>query len=136
MTRKIVYIVLAVVAMAAVYGIYQYNKPHRDIKGEAASLQVEAAKLFDDFVTDEPAANQKYLDNVIEVSGTVASTDTDENGNPMIVLKTNDDFFGVNCYFDRSVDVSAVKEGDQITVKGQCTGYTMDVNLIKCTLKQ
>jgi tRNA_anti-like len=46
-----------------------------------------------------------------------------------VLLKTDDLMFGVNCTME---DDAQVKTGEQISIKGICTGYLTDVVLIRC----
>ncbi len=119
------------VLVVAVYAYLQYNKPHRDVAGEEASMVVQASVLFDNYVQDEAAANEKYLDQVMVVNGTVRNNETSESGS-VVTLATSDDFFGIKCDFDEPVDL---KSGQKVSVKGHCTGFAFDVILVKCTLQ-
>jgi exopolysaccharide biosynthesis protein len=55
-------IVLAIIAIV----MYIY-KPHRNIQKETATHQIEAKTLYESFTSDEQTANQKFLDQVIEI---------------------------------------------------------------------
>ena len=45
-------------------------------------------------------ANSKYLDKIIEVSGVVKESTTDENGMTSLTLESGNDMFGVICQLD------------------------------------
>jgi hypothetical protein len=49
----------------------------------------------------------------------------------VVVLRTPEMMFGVACTMlkDQSEKVAQLKTGQQVTIKGLCTGYTMDVVL-------
>lgn len=114
---------------------FQFNKSHRDIAGEEASKKVSAVELFQLYVEDEVEANSVYLDQVVEVNGVVAEIDFSSPENQMVVLQSNDDFFGVDVYFISGLNLDSVKEGDEIIVKGHCTGGgDMGVKLSQSTL--
>jgi UDP-N-acetylmuramyl pentapeptide synthase len=60
-------IVALVIGLGVAY--YLWNKPHRDIAAEDAAFALTADELFDAFEADETAANAKYLDKVVAVTG-------------------------------------------------------------------
>ena len=121
MVKKIIIGLLALGLLGGIYGYFQYNKEHRDIAAEEASTQIAAFDLFEVFVDDEANANALYLDRVIQVTGVVFEVAADEDSE-MLVLQTKDDLFGVNVYFDQPQEIDHVKVGDEIVVKGHCTG--------------
>jgi hypothetical protein len=122
------------VIVASIYGYLEYNKSHRDIVAESASVSISAVDLFDAYRTDEAEANKKYLDRVIAVSGVVSEISV-EGESKMVVLQSDDDFFGVNAYFVLGQDISIIEEGDEIRVKGYCSGGDdMGVILTDCTI--
>ena len=113
--------------------VYQtYNTPHRNIMGSTKDISLTADKIMDDFFSDESKANKRYLDKIIEVSGIISELKVvKEKG--IITLKTTQDFGNVLCHLseDTSQDIQALSEGQRITLKGVCTGYLMDVILVK-----
>jgi hypothetical protein len=106
------------------YLYYLNNKPHRDVTKETG-IAVTAEKIFTDFSTNEAAANQTYLNKAIEVSGEVAEVKKNQDSSTVVVLKTTDPVFGVNCTFKD--DPGAIQPGNMITFKGICTGFISDV---------
>ena len=113
--------------------VYQtYNTPHRNIMGSTKDISLTADKIMDDFFSDESKANKRYLDKIIEVSGIISELKVvKEKG--IITLKTTQDFGNVLCHLseDTSQDIQTLSEGQRITLKGVCTGYLMDVILVK-----
>jgi hypothetical protein len=129
---SVVAVMLALLVGGVVY--IQFNKEHRDIEGESASIEITAIDLFDSYVTDEKEANSKYLDRVIAVTGRVSEMVVEEGTN-LIVLKTNDDFFGVNASFDDFSGIENLMIGKELTIKGRCTGGDeMVIVLTNCTV--
>lgn len=121
MVKKIIIGLLAIGILGGIYGYFEYNKKHRDIGAEEASITIGAVDLFTQYSVDEVGANAKYLDKVIVVSGTVMEVAAEE-GSEMLVLQASDDLFGVNVYFDQPQVIEGVKVGDEVKVKGHCTG--------------
>jgi hypothetical protein len=132
---KIISIILFVVlALGVPYGIYLYNKPHRNIAQAKTDESIQAEVLFQKFSQNENQANQKYLDKVIEVEGKIKEI-KQENKQVVLILESGDEMFGVNCTLDEKASsiVSTLKVGNSIKLKGLCTGMTMDVVLIQCS---
>ncbi|MFI5152588.1 MAG: hypothetical protein ACHQET_04595 [Chitinophagales bacterium] len=132
MKRK--YLIIAVVfwLLLIVVGIYFYNKPHRNAAAEKTDVHADAVALYSQFQQSEAAANQKFLDKIIEVKGKIA--DIQESGNNITVLLDAGPVpGGVNCSFTNAEhNIQLPAKGTLITVKGKCTGFLMDVNLVDC----
>ena len=132
--KKIVISVLVLVIALAVVGYKMYNKPHVNVASEKADITITANKLFADFSNDEEKANAIYLDKIVEVKGVIGKIAKEEK--VIINLNTGDDFGSVLCHLsDSSTEkVKDIKEGESIKVKGICTGFLMDVVLVKCEI--
>ena len=134
--KKIIIGILVLGIIGAFVGYKIYNKPHVDVAEASADITISANKILEEFSTDETTANTKYLEKIVEVKGVVTEARI-EKGKGIISLKTNDDFGSVLCHLseESTKKMSIVKEGQTITVKGICTGYLMDVILIKSEIK-
>jgi hypothetical protein len=137
MMKKWLILLIMAVLLAGAAGFYMYNKPHRDIAAESADFVIDASALLKEFETDENAANQKYLDKIIAVKGKVSAIETTSEGMVNIALETGNEMAAVSCSMLPSENKKAaeIKAGDNITVKGLCTGILMDVVLTKCTFQ-
>lgn len=133
--KKIVISILVLVIALAVVGYKMYNKPHVDVAIEKADITITANNLFADFSNDEEKANATYLDKIVEVKGVIGKIANEEE-KVIINLNTGDDFGSVLCHLsDSSIGkVKDIKEGESIKVKGICTGFLMDVVLVKCEI--
>ncbi len=112
------------------FGSWFYNKPHRDISAEQSDFKLSADKLFNEFNNNTEQANDKYLENVVEVDGTVKETSKDEKGRISIVLQAEKaDMGGVNARFteEQIEKASQISKGDDITIKCRCIGYESDL---------
>lgn len=132
--KKIVFAVVLLALIGVGTGIYLfYKKPETvdDKKG----IEVAAMALSKEFAADESAANAKYLNKVIEVTGTVAETENNQDGGLMVILDTGDPMAGVQCAM-RDKGVAATK-GQQVTIKGFCSGSGITgISLTDCIIKQ
>jgi hypothetical protein len=136
MQKKYLFGIVILVLFAVVLGICRIYKPHQNVSGEDAVASLSAPVLYLDFQHDENAANKKWVGKVIEVSGIVLSVD-ESTAYVSISLKATADG-GVNCSISKK-DLSqdkTFKKGDSLTIKGKCTGFLIDVNLVDCVLRK
>lgn len=134
-------LIIAIVAVGLVsfgVGIYFWTKPVASLEKSKADVSVTAVKLMSDFESNEETANELYLDKVVEVSGKVSEVKSSETG-VTIMLESESMMGGVTCGFkEGAVSLAELsgEVGSTIKVKGQCTGYLMDVILERCVLME
>lgn len=135
MRRIILIAVGTIVVISAGIGIYLWNKPHKNMQRAEADMSITAPELMAAFNEDETAANATYLDKVVAVTGTVTEATTND-GVTLVSLETNDDFGAISCELDRFSEHNRTTftPGEQITLKGLCSGKTIDVVLVQCVL--
>ncbi|MGK7392111.1 MAG: OB-fold protein [Candidatus Cyclobacteriaceae bacterium M2_1C_046] len=126
-------VILGVIA-ALSFAINFFNKPSSQIVTGDADYRVNAYQLFAEFTEDEKAANKKYLNKIISVSGEIASIEGIDSLNYSITLKVNQ-HFGVRCQLRQYNDNKNLNVGDNVIIKGLCTGKLMDVVLVKSTIE-
>ena len=135
---KKIYIIISVgLILAVALYLYINHKPHRDVAAEEA-VKIKSSELFKAYETNEKKADELYLNKVLEVSGEVGEILEDTKGAGVIILKGENDFFGVKCALqaDQKNKLKKVEEGSVVKVKGLCTGGGggLDVELVKCTV--
>ncbi|MER3317552.1 MAG: hypothetical protein RIB79_04605 [Allomuricauda sp.] len=134
--KKIILILLAVLIILGGYlAISLYNKPHVDVAEADPDIVLFSNTLLDDFENDEISANAKYLEQIVQVTGKVQKLGT-ANGNGIITLTGENSLGSVICHLSEKENkkVVSLREGQEIIVKGICTGFLMDVILINCVL--
>jgi hypothetical protein len=132
--KKIIGITALIMILSGVgYGYYLFNKPHQGIADKAPTFKMKAAELVAEYDKDEKAANAKYLGKVVEVRGIISEKVKDAKGTYNVTLQA-EDLAGVGCQFDQTLvnDVKSLKEGQEVYIKGICTGVLMDVVLVDC----
>ena len=116
--------------------IYLFNMPHRDVLSEEAAFELTTTQLVDAFLTDQPAANKKYLDKVITVSGEIVSIDKDMNNQTVIILKDEKQVAGVRSSFtlETNPDPTSYQIGEQVKIKGVVragAAYLAELDLVE-----
>ena len=134
-TAFIAVTILLIVISVTAY--YRYNQPRKDVSAQHTDVTISANQLYQQYYEHEQEANQKYLDKVIEVKGKVSEV---QNNNGLIVLLINagNGMGGINCSMkeNNSINVMQQLKDKEVLVKGKCTGFLMDVNLVDCLLVQ
>ncbi|MEY3983946.1 MAG: hypothetical protein RL160_1505 [Bacteroidota bacterium] len=135
MNRKVLIGLGVVLLAAAGYGAYIYFKKAERVMSGQAAYSMTTSQLLSAFEQNEDSANKKYLNQIIEVTGNIESISPDSLGTN-ILLGTDNPMAGVNCRFDKEVSekIKNLKANDSIKLKGQCTGFNLDVNLSRCDL--
>ena len=135
--RKYLPYLLLLAAIGAGIGAYQYNKPHKNINKASADFKLTATELFAEFENDETKAQEKYLDKIIQVSGRVSNISKTDQETSIITLESDHMLFGVQCeldaFSDHSTQVLPV-EGEELSLKGICSGMLSDVVLVRCVI--
>jgi hypothetical protein len=126
---KIAAIIAIVALLSGSYVAYRmWNKPHADAT-DLPGIKVNASELVGAFEANEDSANAKYLSKVVEVSGTVAEVNDQDSILYINLTYPEAMMGGVQITVDsRSMETARnLKEGDNVTFKGFCNGYLMDV---------
>jgi hypothetical protein len=125
--KRLVIAIIAIIILSGFgYAYYLWNKPARNVANEEG-IKITAVAIFDSFANNEQAANVSFLNKAIEVSGKVINVKTNQAGNTVVYLQSDDPVFGVNCTFKQNPE--KIEKGDSIIFKGVCTGYLSDVIL-------
>ncbi len=128
--------VLLVLAAFLFVKFYIFKKADTSVVSKKADIVMEAGDLVKSFETDEKSANVKYLNKIIVVKGEVDNI-TDTKADITVYIKQKGKTSGIMCSFDRTeFQRNVVKIGDQVSIKGICSGYLMDVVLNKCTVEK
>ena len=130
MKKKIIILILIVGAALCAYAYYMYNKPVAGLQSQKSVLTVDGNQLVSDYDNDETSANLKYLDKVITVRGQVEKI-AQANDKTNVYLLSDNAMSSVICELDESQNTDHIMEGDVIKIKGLCTGFLMDVVLVR-----
>jgi hypothetical protein len=121
--------------IVGLYGYREYNRSLPDTHGLEPAFRLEASSFIKQFETDESTANAKYADKTISVHGvahTIQTTDT------TATIFVNDGYSNTSviCQFGRenNEEIRDLKKGELVTIKGICSGYLMDVVMVRCVL--
>jgi len=131
--RLLVTLPVLILFCVGIWAVYEYKKPHTDAGDKTTNIYIDATGLYNDYAKNETTANAKYLGKIIEVTGIVDDIQN-TNGALVIMLNANQMMGGISCkMFDAKNNF--LKKRDKITIKGKCSGFLSDVNLVDCVVK-
>lgn len=108
------------------------------------SAEITSTDLWNAYSDNEINADNQYKDKLIAVTGTITDIGKDSvSGNPCVSLNSGDQLgiYPIQCFFSKddasNEQVSALKNGDSITIYGTCAGkYLVTVQLSGCYLSE
>jgi hypothetical protein len=130
------FVVLFIAVSAILAALIMYNKKHTDTSKAKPDFVVTAVSIQKEFEDNETSASARYINKILEVSGTIATVAQADSSNLNITLKTGNDMSSVICTFHKRADNLKFIPGDEITLRGECSGFLMDVLLNNCAAVQ
>ena len=132
--KKILLIAGLLAVVFGSIGYYLYNKPLEDMASAKTDITLQADELYTAYEANETAANARFLDKKIQVTGKVLQVQTDQEGVVGVTLDAGGLLGGVLCKLDGLSEHkrTTFQEGEEVTFKGICTGMLMDVVVERC----
>lgn len=130
--KVILFFVFFIAVSAILAALYFFNLKHTDMSKAHPDFVITATALLKEFEDNETQASTRYINKIIEVEGTISSINTAKDNVLTISLKTESDLSSVICTFPAVADPSKFRAGDSITLRGECSGFLMDVLLNNC----
>jgi hypothetical protein len=136
MLKKYFFGIMLILLCLAGLGIYKVMKPHHNVEAEQAEATLPAKTLYNEFQSNETEAGKKWNGKVIEITGRISSVIENEKYVSIILGVTADG--GINCsVLKKDLNTGdTYNVGEMITIKGKCSGFLMDVNLVDCVIKK
>jgi hypothetical protein len=132
---KIALGVVFLIALSSILGaLYLYNKKSPDLAKVKPDFVVTSVDLQKSFEENEKLASAKYINKIIEVTGKISSINPPQNNIISISLSTENDLSSINCIFALSTDPEVLNSGNTVTIRGECSGYLMDVLMKNCVI--
>jgi len=137
LNRHIVsFVVLAFFGILAA-GSIDTDTDTKKVQSQTPSYTLSANQLYRDYKANEVAADAKYKDRIVVVSGTIDSIGKDIMNQAYIVIGGEGFLDGVQCMFTKGEEssIAQLSKGQHVTVKGKVSGKMGNVLLNKCTLQ-
>lgn len=137
--KKYKYLLIAGFLIACAGAFYisrEISRKPANAGDKEADFTLTAEQLQKDFENEE-AASKKYMDKVIQVSGTISDIATNEKRTD-ISLETPDPMTAITIQVlpEEKEKATKYKTGDKISLKGICTGKLTDIELNKGVILQ
>ncbi|NKI27544.1 hypothetical protein HCG49_13320 [Arenibacter sp. 6A1] len=129
------FIVLAVLALGI--SLYLYNKPHVNIEKSEPEYFLTAQELITEYQKHEIETDKKYSERILQVKGQINEISINKDKS-VIVLKPTGEVSSVICHMlpVENTKLLKLEKGDMVTIKGKCTGYLLDVIMVRCILEE
>ena len=123
----VVILLVAILAGGSIGWYILFGRPKRDVVGERAALITTSKELAVQFIEHPEEIDEELHDKVIELLGHVTSTEVDREGHQNLFLAYEDVEIQVS-FLEEVQNIKALKirEGDNIRLKGNYTGYKED----------
>jgi len=136
MKKSHIVLLFALIVVGGTFIVFKWaNKPVADVSEAVCEIKISAGELYDAFANNESAADSIYSGNLIEVYGKVKSISA-EGSNKSLIFGTNDLLFGIDCAIDPTHHdkLKSLVEGQDVTVRGECSGILSDVVMVRCII--
>jgi len=125
--KKKILIAVAILAglgcIGLIVGYFIWNTPHRDITSEKADFKMEASALATEFGAGAAAAEKKYSEKVIEITGEVQKI-TPGDSLTSVIIKGNDSYEVMCEMLPEQKDLKGKAEvGKPVHIKAFYKGY-------------
>jgi len=132
---KIALVVVATLGLAGIcVGLYLFNLQAIDLqkaKPDFAMTSIDLQKAFED---NEAVSITKYVNKIIEVTGTIESVKAGEGNITNVALKTGSELSSVICTLSPQSGPAPLVSGNEVTIRGECSGFLMDVLMNNCVV--
>jgi hypothetical protein len=105
---------------------------------QESAIKVTAPQLLSEYEANEVAADAKYKNKMVEVSGTINSIGKDILDNPYVALNGNSPslIFNVQCMFDKAnqAQLATLTKDTSITLRGKVSGKMGNILINECSI--
>ena len=134
--RKYILVFVVLILLTVLYGIKEYNRKPTDLSKVKPEATISAVALITSFKDNEATANKSFLGKTVLVNGIISEIDNENDTLVNVYLGDSTLLEKVSCSMDmtKSEEYKKLKQGQQISIKGFCTGYLQDVELNRCVI--
>lgn len=129
---KILIALFIFLTIGVVIAYYLYNLKPADMNRIKPDYILSSDALLKEFEENEAVANKKYINRVVEVTGEISSIISGENNSLNVSLKPAGNISSVICTFASKDDLEGYEPGQKISIRGECSGYLLDVLINRC----
>jgi flagellar basal body-associated protein FliL len=124
---KTILIIVAVLAViGGAIGAYLFFKPVAQTADISPSFNISAEDFGMEFQENNKAANEKYSNKVVQLTGTVNEIETDAAGNVSVIMNADSSVIQFSFSGKATEQAKKIQEGDSKIIKGKYTGFLED----------
>lgn len=129
-------VILALFGLLAV-GTTDTDTDTKRVLSQVPSYTVSADQLYNDYNSNEVAADAKYKGKIVLISGIIQDIGKDIMGQAYVVIGGKGFIDGVQCLFTKGEEFSVARlsKGESVTIKGEVEGKMGNVLVRKATLQ-
>lgn len=132
---KIAQLVVFIIILHSVFiGIYFYNKTQDDLTSAKPDYIITADALGKEFSSNETVADTKYTGKTVELTGQIGSIVVRDDMVISILLNTSEQNSSVICNLAQPAAQDVLKTSQHIRIRGEVSGYLMDILLNNCVV--
>lgn len=132
---RYIFITAILISVAGIAtAIYMYTLRNKNLEKVKPDFFITASALAEEFIKDEASASAKYIGKVLEITGIIKELNAGENNTANVELSSDSDFSYVICNFPDNKAVAGFETGKEITVRGECAGFLLDVFMTNCAV--
>jgi hypothetical protein len=137
LSRHIASFVVLVAFLVLAVGSTDTDTDTQKVQSKAPSYTLSANQLYNEYSSNEVAADSKYKGKVVIVTGTIQDIGKDIMDDAYIVIGGGGFLDGVQCTFTKGEQssVARLSKGQQVRVKGEVAGKMGNVLVNKCSLQ-
>jgi len=103
--------------------LYIANEKFSDTSKRRASYRVSAIEFIKEFQQNDSAANQKYTDKIIIVTGMVSEIETADTTVNIKFIDAATGSYVIFAFQEQHLyDAKTIKKGQIVSIKGSCSG--------------
>jgi exopolysaccharide biosynthesis protein len=132
----ILLISLIIILLFSATYLYIRYMPDKSISKQASDFSLSATELAKEYENSPKESDRKFIDRIMEVTGTISEITYDQNKSVVFILRENEAELGILCTLnqDNTKRTLRYKKGDRVTIKGTCSGMLFEVVLNKCII--
>lgn len=134
--KNIAIILVLIVLFLAFYFYHEYQRKPGDISNVEPVTKINFSVIVDLYENDEARANTQYLGKIIQVSGPITDIIKQQDKIINVLIGDTNSLHKVSCLLDKKhfSAIDKYNERQQVTIKGICTGFLLDVELNRCVI--
>jgi hypothetical protein len=137
-TKSVASAAVLAVFMVLATGSAETDKAAEQISEETSAFNLTADQLYSEYDANQVAADARYKDKVVTVSGQIQNIGKDITDNAYLVIGGRVGLDGVQCLFPTGQEsaIAGLSKGQSVVAKGKVSGQVIGNVLLRgCTLQ-